>query len=109
MWSSWIETLFGSFARANAPGSCFATVPRTSGNGSSAKKAAITTPTTHGAVNRIDDWGWPMDRPHAVTDLLDPHDMTWAAPMTSGQTTSRRPISSINEGREIEAPLGTSH
>jgi two-component system response regulator HydG len=50
-----------------------------------------------------------MNVPHAVTDLLDPHHMTWAAPMTSGQTTSRRPISSTNDGRQIEAPLGTSH
>src|ERR1700681_4658030 len=50
-----------------------------------------------------------MNAPYAATDLLDPHHMTWAPPMMPGQATSRRPISSIDDGRHIDAPVGTSH
>src|ERR1700730_11812512 len=50
-----------------------------------------------------------MNAPYAATDLLDPHHMTCATPMMPGQATSRRPISSIDDGRHIDAPVGTSH
>ncbi len=33
---------------------------------------------------------------------------TWAPAMMSGQTTNRRPIASIDDGRHIDAPVGTS-
>jgi transcriptional regulator with PAS, ATPase and Fis domain len=34
--------------------------------------------------------------------------MTWVTPTMSGQATSRRPISSIDDGRHTDAPVGTS-
>ena len=50
-----------------------------------------------------------MNAPHAATDLLDrQHHTTWAPAMMSGQTTNRRPISSIDDGRHVDAPVGTS-
>ena len=50
-----------------------------------------------------------MNAPHVATDLLDrQHHTTWARAMVSGQTTSRRPISSIDGGRHVDAPVGAS-
>ena len=51
-----------------------------------------------------------MNAPHAAIDLLDRrHHTTWAPAMVSGQATHRRPISSIDDGRHVDAPIGTSH
>jgi transcriptional regulator with PAS, ATPase and Fis domain len=47
-----------------------------------------------------------MNAPHAATDLLD---RRWAPAVMSGQTTNNRPISSIDDGRHIDAPIGPSH
>jgi transcriptional regulator with PAS, ATPase and Fis domain len=50
-----------------------------------------------------------MNAPHAATELLDRQCHTAWAPVTvSGQTTSRRPASSIVDGRDVDAPLGIS-
>ena len=50
-----------------------------------------------------------MNAPHAATDLLDGrHHTTWAPTIVSGQTTQRRPISSIDDGRHVDAPVGPS-
>jgi transcriptional regulator with PAS, ATPase and Fis domain len=50
-----------------------------------------------------------MNARHAATDLLDRHHhATWAPAIVSGQTTQRRPISSIDDGRQIDVPIGTS-
>ncbi len=50
-----------------------------------------------------------MTVPHAATDLLDRHyHALRATAMLSAQTTNRRPISSIDDGRHIDVPLGTS-
>src|SRR5262249_23393594 len=50
-----------------------------------------------------------MTAPQAATDLLDRrHHRTWATAMISGQTTNRRPISSLDDGRHVDAPVGTS-
>src|SRR5262245_28910513 len=49
-----------------------------------------------------------MNAQHAATDLLDrQHRTTWAPAVLSGAT-DRRPISSI-DGRQLDAPIGTSH
>ena len=51
-----------------------------------------------------------MNVPHAGTALFDRrHHTPWAPAMMSGQTTNRRPVSSIDDGRHIDAPIGTSH
>jgi transcriptional regulator with PAS, ATPase and Fis domain len=51
-----------------------------------------------------------MNATHAATDLLDrPHHTTWTPTMLSGQTGTRHPISSIDDGRHIDTPVGTSH
>src|ERR1700730_11238695 len=50
-----------------------------------------------------------MNAPSTAADLLDPHHMTWTPPVMSGQATSPRPISSIDDEQPSEAPLGTSH
>ena len=51
-----------------------------------------------------------MNAPHAATDLLDRrHHATWAPARMSGQTTNRRAISSIDDGRHVDTPVGTSH
>jgi transcriptional regulator with PAS, ATPase and Fis domain len=51
-----------------------------------------------------------MNAPHAATELLDcQHHTAWAPVMVSGQATNRRPASSIVDGRDVDAPLGTSH
>jgi transcriptional regulator with PAS, ATPase and Fis domain len=48
-----------------------------------------------------------MNAPHAATDLLDcQHDMAWVP--VSGQAVNRRPISSIVDGRHVDAAIGTS-
>ena len=45
----------------------------------------------------------------AATDLDDRrHHTTWAPAMISGQATGRGPISSIDDGRQTDAPAGTS-
>jgi transcriptional regulator with PAS, ATPase and Fis domain len=50
-----------------------------------------------------------MNAPHAATELLDRQCHNAWAPLTvSGQTTSRRPASSIVDGRDVDAPLGVS-
>ena len=50
-----------------------------------------------------------MNAPTAATELLDRrHHTTWATATMSGHTTSRHPISSIEDGRHVEAPVGTS-
>jgi transcriptional regulator with PAS, ATPase and Fis domain len=50
-----------------------------------------------------------MTVPHAATDLLDRHHHALrATAMLSAQTTNRCPISSIDGGRHIDVPLGTS-
>jgi transcriptional regulator with PAS, ATPase and Fis domain len=51
-----------------------------------------------------------MNAPDVATAPLDgQHHTPWASTMTSGQTTNRRPISSIDDGRHIDAPIGPSH
>src|SRR5262245_5659212 len=51
-----------------------------------------------------------MDAPHAAADVLDrAHHRTWAPAMVSGQTTTRLPVSSIDDGRHVDTPVGTSH
>ena len=51
-----------------------------------------------------------MNASHAATDLHDRrHHTTWAPAMISGQATTRRPISSIDDGRETDVPAGLSH
>jgi transcriptional regulator with PAS, ATPase and Fis domain len=50
-----------------------------------------------------------MNAQHVATDLLDrQHHATWARGMVSGESTNRRSISSIDKGRNIDAPFGTS-
>ena len=50
-----------------------------------------------------------MNAPHVATDLLDrQHHTAWAPAMVSGQAINRRPISSIVDGRHVDAPVGTS-
>jgi transcriptional regulator with PAS, ATPase and Fis domain len=50
-----------------------------------------------------------MNATHAATDLLDrQHHTAWAPAMVSGQAISRRPTSSIVDGRHVDAPVGTS-
>jgi transcriptional regulator with PAS, ATPase and Fis domain len=50
-----------------------------------------------------------MNSPHAVTALLDRrHHTPWAPAMMSGQTTNRRPVSSIDDDRHIDDSVGTS-
>ena len=50
-----------------------------------------------------------MNVPHATTEFLDrQHHTAWAPVTGSGQTTSRRPASSIVDGRDVDAPLGIS-
>src|SRR5512133_2841792 len=50
-----------------------------------------------------------MSAPHVATDLLDrQHDTAWAPAMVSGQAIGRRPISSIVDGRHVDAPVGAS-
>ena len=50
-----------------------------------------------------------MNAPHAATDLLDRQQHTaWAPAIVSGQAINRRPISSIDDGRHVDAPVGTS-
>src|SRR5262245_35257100 len=50
-----------------------------------------------------------MTVPRAAADLLDAQDHTgWAPAMMSGHTTHRRPSSSIDDGRHVDVPLGTS-
>jgi transcriptional regulator with PAS, ATPase and Fis domain len=49
-----------------------------------------------------------MNAPPVATDPLDRrHHTTWPA-MRSGQTTNRRPMSSIDKGQHVDAPTGTS-
>src|SRR5262245_9278183 len=50
-----------------------------------------------------------MNAQHAATDLLDrQHHTAWAPAIVSGQTTNCPSISSIVDGRHIDAPVGTS-
>jgi len=50
-----------------------------------------------------------MNAPHVATALLDGrHHTPWASTMTSGQTTNRRPVSSIDDDRHIADPVGAS-
>src|SRR4030095_11864983 len=50
-----------------------------------------------------------MSATHPATDVRDhQHHATWAPAIVSGQTTSRRPIPSIDDGRHLDAPIGTS-
>ncbi len=50
-----------------------------------------------------------MKATHAETALLDRRQHTpWAPAMTSGHTTNRRPVLSIDDGRHVDAPVGTS-
>src|SRR6185436_5424311 len=50
-----------------------------------------------------------MNASHAETDLLGrQHHTAWAPAMVSGQAMNRRPISSIGDGRQVDAPIGTS-
>src|SRR5262249_1264273 len=50
-----------------------------------------------------------MNAPCAATDLLDrQHHTGWAPAMVSGQAINGRPIASIVDGRNVEAPVGTS-
>jgi len=49
-----------------------------------------------------------MNVPHAATDLLDRHHTGWAPATVSGQAINRRPIASIVDGRNVEAPVGGS-
>lgn len=51
-----------------------------------------------------------MNAPRAAIDVPDRRDHTpWAPTMMSGQTTNRRPVPSIDDGRHVDAPVGTSH
>ena len=50
-----------------------------------------------------------MDGPHTANDFLGlQHHATWVPAVLSGHATSRRATSSIDVGRNIEAPIGTS-
>ena len=50
-----------------------------------------------------------MNVPHVAADLLDSQQHTIGAPaMVSGQAINRRPISSIVDGRHVDAPVGAS-
>ena len=50
-----------------------------------------------------------MNARHAATAFLDRrHHTPWAPAMMSGHTTNRRPVSSIDDGRHIDDPVGTS-
>jgi transcriptional regulator with PAS, ATPase and Fis domain len=50
-----------------------------------------------------------MNASPPATDLLERrHHATWAPAIVSGHTTTRRPISSIEADRHIDAPIGTS-
>src|ERR1700741_1873940 len=50
-----------------------------------------------------------MNAPYAATALLDGrHHTPWASTTTSGQTTNRRPVSSIDDDRRIADPVGAS-
>jgi len=50
-----------------------------------------------------------MPTPHVATDLLDRRQHTgWGSAMVSGQEIHRRPISSIADGRHVDAPVGAS-
>src|SRR6201988_5246447 len=50
-----------------------------------------------------------MNAPHIATDILDHQGQTtWAPAMVSGQYTTRRPISLMVDGRDVDAPVGTS-
>ena len=50
-----------------------------------------------------------MSASHAATDLLDRrHHTTWPPTVMSGPTTSRRPIPSNPDGRQLDDPVGTS-
>src|ERR1700741_2848249 len=50
-----------------------------------------------------------MNAPHAATALFDGrHHTPWASTMTSGQTTNRRAVSSIDDDRHIADPVGAS-
>src|SRR6185295_9106972 len=50
-----------------------------------------------------------MNAASAATDLLNRRrHTTWATTMRSGQATSRRPISSIGDGRSVDVPVGAS-
>src|ERR1044071_6645279 len=47
-----------------------------------------------------------MNTPHAGTALLD--HTPWASSMMSERTTDRRPGSSIDDGRQVDDPIGAS-
>ena len=50
-----------------------------------------------------------MNALHVATELPDrQHHTAWAPAMVSGQAINRRPISSIGDGRQVEAPVGAS-
>src|SRR5262245_30302173 len=50
-----------------------------------------------------------MNAPHAATDLLEGQDRTpWAPAFVSGPAIDHRPISSIVDGRHVDATVGTS-
>ena len=50
-----------------------------------------------------------MNAPNAATDILDRrHHTTWETAMRSGQPTKCRPTSSIDDGRHVDVPVGTS-
>ena len=49
-----------------------------------------------------------MNAPHAVTDFVDSHHPAWTPARMSGDVTPRRSMSSIDEARETEIPIGTS-
>jgi transcriptional regulator with PAS, ATPase and Fis domain len=51
-----------------------------------------------------------MNAPHAATNVVDPHHhTTWPPAMMPGHPTSRRAISALDAGRQIDAPIGVSH
>jgi transcriptional regulator with PAS, ATPase and Fis domain len=51
-----------------------------------------------------------MNAAYPATDLVDGHHhAAWTPPTMSGQTTHRRPTSSIDDARQSDIPVGTSH
>jgi transcriptional regulator with PAS, ATPase and Fis domain len=50
-----------------------------------------------------------MNAPHAAIDLVErERHATWTPAIVSGQTANRRPLSSPDDGRHVDIPIGTS-
>src|SRR5262245_27644527 len=50
-----------------------------------------------------------MNTPDTATDFIDRRrHATWAPAIMSGQTTYRRPVASIDDGRQVDFPIGSS-